>query len=224
MHGVAEDAAEDLRADRQALGVERRLARQHAEALAEQVQGQARAGLVAHRDVAQHRILVHRGVVDQAQVAERGLGHAGDAQLVPRTRITDPRQRRFQADQVTRDQVRSIQPQRAQRFHVLRLQPRIARMVGEPEQLLFELVEHLRQMPGHLVRDEAEEVFEDPPYPPREVRGGEGGGGLGSRQVERNGHLSLGLRFPLLITPRRPRATPGGRSRGTSLSRRGTNR
>ena len=60
---LAQDAAHHLRADGEPLGIEGRRAGQDAEALAEQVQRQARAGLMAQRDVAQHRFLVHRVVV-----------------------------------------------------------------------------------------------------------------------------------------------------------------
>ena len=57
-------------------GVEGRCAGKHAEALAEQVQGQAGARFLAHRDVAQQGFLVQLLVVDQAQVLrlQRGRG------------------------------------------------------------------------------------------------------------------------------------------------------
>ena len=64
----------ELRAERDAFGVERRRAGEHAEALAEQVQREAGARFLAHGDVAQHRFLVHLAVVDQAQAAETDGG------------------------------------------------------------------------------------------------------------------------------------------------------
>ena len=190
--GFAQDAAQHLRADREALGIEGRRAGEHAEALAEQVQRQARARFVAQRDVAQHRLFVHRVVVDQAQVAERGRLGADGGELLRELGIADAGERRFQPDQVTRHEVGPIQPQRAQGFHVPGLDAGIARVVGEPEQLLLGLVEHLRQMAGHLVGDEAEEVLHHPAHAARQVGGGQGGRRrMGSGQVERNGHRSL---------------------------------
>ena len=194
---LAQDAAQHLRTDRQAFGVEGRLAREHAEALAEQVQRETRARFVAQRDVAQHRLLVHRFVVDQAEVAEGGLLHPGHAQARRGLRVAHAGERGFQADQVTRDEVGAIQAQGAQRFHVPGLDAGIARVVGEAEQLLLGLVEHLREMARHLVGYEAEEVFHDPAHATGQVGRGQGRRWrVGAGQVERNRHRTLARYVP----------------------------
>ena len=80
----------------------------------------------------------------------------------------------FQPHHETRHQVRTIQLQRAQRQHVLGLQRRTAGVVGEPEQLLLEVVEHRGELALQLIRCRIEHMLEHAPRPARQDGGRQG--------------------------------------------------
>ena len=161
-----------MRAAGQALDIQRRRGGQHAEALAEQVQGEAGARTVPRGDVAKHRGLVHLRLVDQGEV----VGAAGPRRrrvLDRRSRLAERGEAGFQPDHEARHQVGAVQPQGAQGVEVFGFDARVAGMVREPEQLLFQFAEHQLQLPFQFVRRDVHDVVEDHPDPPRHGGSGE---------------------------------------------------
>ena len=170
---AADRPAQRVRAERQAAGIEGRRAGQHAETLAQQVQGQGRTPLLAAGDFAQHRVLVHDRLVDQAEVAEagscvrtfrhpRGLGrraHAG--------------QHRFHFDHEARQQVGAGEPEAVQRLHVARLQPGMAGVIGKAEQLALELDQHALHAVVQIFGRQGQRTLQSPAHAHGQAGGGE---------------------------------------------------
>ena len=167
--GVAQGAADPLRAQRKAFGIQRRRAREHAEALSEEVHRQAGAAFLADGDLAQQRVLVDERVIDQAQHAARrrrghggrGLGHR------PRTQHGQPG---LELEHELRDQVGAIAAEVAQGLHIGRFAARMPGALAEAEQLLFVFLQQGRQVGVEFHRHQPQRGIERIAHAPGQVR------------------------------------------------------
>ena len=155
--GTLQQPAELVWPHRQALGIEGRRAGEHAKTLAQQLQRQACARLLAHGHRAQHGVFVGFGVVDQAHVVEhdrsRRLG-------VDRGGFADAAERVLQADQETRYHVGAVLAQRPQRLEMQPLHALVAGLVRQAEQLLLVVDQHVLELPRKLVGEQRVQVLE----------------------------------------------------------------
>ncbi len=181
VHRLAQDRAQRVRPARQAFDVRGRRGGEHAEALPQQVQVEAGARTVARRDVAQHQGFVHLGLVDQRKVAA-DPGPPRLRGLQRWQRLAEAGQAGLQPEHEARHQVGAVEPQGAQGVQVFGFDAGIARMVREPEQMLFLFVEHRLQQVFQLVRRDVHHVVEDHAHPARQ-----GGFGQSLRQLGAGG-------------------------------------
>ena len=161
--GLAQDAAERLRADRQVFGVERRLAGEHAEALAEQVERQAVADFGAAADFGEHRGFVEVEVLDERHLAGAEAKRAGG--VLAARRVLDAGEPGFERDQVARHQVGTRALDQPLRLEPARLHHVVACLLGVTEQLLFEFVERRDQRALQFVGGVFENSAEQPAHP-----------------------------------------------------------
>ncbi len=138
------------------------------------MQRQAGARFLAHGDVAQHRVLVQFGLLDQAQLVEGGglrarLRGAAGVRDAP----AEGGEAGFQPDHEARHQVRPVQAQGAQGLQVGGFDARVAGVIGEPEQLLLEFRQHRGEVALELVRGGVEQVLEYAPHASRQGGGGQ---------------------------------------------------
>ena len=154
--GLLHQPAELVWPDRQAFGIEGRRAGEHAKTLAQQLQWQARARLLAQCHGAQHDVCARLVVVDQAQVAEHRRGRVCRG----RGGFADAAERVLQADQETRHQVGPVLTHHPQRFEMQSLQALVAGLVGQTEQLLLVIDQHALELPREFVREQRVQILQ----------------------------------------------------------------
>ena len=134
----AQYPAQRVRPYRQALGIERRLRGEHAEALPEQLQVRLRAVALAPRHLVQHDVAVDVGIGDQAhrRYRRRRCRRRG---VACRGRPAQPRQVLGQCVQEPARELGGLRAQLADLRIDIGLDLAVARLLGEAEQFALQL-------------------------------------------------------------------------------------
>ncbi len=159
-HRLAQDVAQPTWAQRQVFGIEGRTAQDHTQALTQQEQRQAVAGLAAGRDFLQghglvHGVGIHQGKLGELQqtatagAVDRCFGFFGCAR---QCRTQTRHETRLQAAALLMDT--SLDRQQAA-LHLI-----TAGLFGTLEQLLLQLIQHLAQAAIEFVRTQIVQTFQ----------------------------------------------------------------
>jgi len=162
--------AQRMRAQRQVLGVERRTAGKHPEAIPHQLQCQAVARIAARRDAAEHRAFVHLHVLDQAQALR---GQCQFLQPARHARCAQGRKGRLEAPRELIREARLGAAQLADGFEQRRLHVVVARVFRLPAQLQPGFLQYDLQLPVEVGVGGLQLVFQRTPYPPRQRHRGQ---------------------------------------------------
>ena len=192
--GMADRAAQRLRAERNPLAVERGRSGEHAEALSQQVQHQIRARLLARGDRMQHRALVHHRLVDETEIAEvhhRNGGRSRSRRCREHDRLADAGQPGFHHLHEARHQIVTVQTHDAQGMHVVGGAAGGADAVGKTEQFLLEFGHRSGEIALQILAEQRKRTLKRAAHAPWQPCRGQGpwrGGVLG---VGGRSHLSL---------------------------------
>ena len=173
---VIQRPAKRIRADRQVFAIEGWRAREHAEALAHQLQGQAVARFDAAGDVVEQRLVAHRVFVEQGQAHARGLLFLQPAIAA---RLVQPRQACFDIGQEAVGEALLADVQVVQRDESRGFDLRILDRTALAGQRQFGFQQNRLQLPVHVAADDLQDMLQHLPHATRQRGIGKRSGGVG---------------------------------------------